>query len=235
MTIEIKIIADNAGEARSMMQDLINNQSPVPQHKTVKEGIEAPIEDLPGVTEETLPHTAINPVPQHTPPPDESENPAPIVPPPPAAGVIPPPPAAGVMTPIANDEVERDILDSEFLPWDKRIHSTSKKKVADGSWRIIKKPKEFPNSDDWHDYIDKIKKEINAVRIQGLTDPTEPQNFEALTKFGLTVVNIAEFLEIIRKYGIKNMSKGNLPENRVLIPVIYGDLVKIQAHRNENN
>ena len=54
--------------------------------------------------------------------------PAVTVPPPPAAVAPPPPPA-----PIgAFNQVTRD---AKNLPWDARIHASSKAKVADGTWR----------------------------------------------------------------------------------------------------
>ncbi len=50
----------------------------------------------------------------------------------PAAPPVPPaPPAAATPGPAANVEVDKN-----GLPWDERIHSGSRAKVADGSWRM---------------------------------------------------------------------------------------------------
>lgn len=57
--------------------------------------------------------------------------PASIPPPPPAASVVPsPPPAAATPAPAAA------AVDAKGLPWDERIHASSRAKIADGSWRM---------------------------------------------------------------------------------------------------
>lgn len=56
--------------------------------------------------------------------------PASIPPPPSAASAVPsPPPAAATPTPAA-------AVDAKGLPWDERIHASSRAKIADGSWRM---------------------------------------------------------------------------------------------------
>lgn len=56
--------------------------------------------------------------------------PASIPSPPPAASAVPsPPPAAATPAPAA-------AVDSKGLPWDERIHASSRAKIADGSWRM---------------------------------------------------------------------------------------------------
>lgn len=61
---------------------------------------------------------------------------APAVPPPPADAVPPAPPASmppsAATAPTAAPAVERD---SAGMPWDARIHASSKSKIADGTWR----------------------------------------------------------------------------------------------------
>lgn len=67
------------------------------------------------------------------------EGPADGVPMPPTVASVPAPPAvapgapAGPTTPAPSGDV-----DSAGLPWDKRIHSSSKAKNADGSWRKLR-------------------------------------------------------------------------------------------------
>lgn len=56
--------------------------------------------------------------------------PASIPPPPPAASAVPSPsPAAATPAPAA-------AVDAKGLPWDERIHASSRAKIADGSWRM---------------------------------------------------------------------------------------------------
>lgn len=56
--------------------------------------------------------------------------PASIPPPPSAASPVPsPPPAAATPAPAA-------AVDAKGLPWDERIHASSRAKIADGSWRM---------------------------------------------------------------------------------------------------
>jgi hypothetical protein len=61
-----------------------------------------------------------------------------------------------------------DDRDAEFLPWDKRIHSTNHGKVADGTWRIVRRPKIFDQETDpegaWTAYIETVKAELIAAR-----------------------------------------------------------------------
>lgn len=56
--------------------------------------------------------------------------PASTPPPPPAASAVPsPPPAAATPVPAG-------AVDAKGLPWDERIHASSRAKIADGSWRV---------------------------------------------------------------------------------------------------
>ncbi len=60
------------------------------------------------------------------------------VPPVEAAAVVPPPPpveAAAVVPPPPPVEAAAGDRDSDGLPWDGRIHSSSKARLADGRWR----------------------------------------------------------------------------------------------------
>ena len=58
--------------------------------------------------------------------------PASIPPPPSVASAVPsPPPAAATPSPAGAAEVDKN-----GLPWDERIHASSRAKIADGSWRM---------------------------------------------------------------------------------------------------
>jgi hypothetical protein len=59
-------------------------------------------------------------------------------PPPPPPMAVAPPPMAVAPPPVVEDEADVDVtglVDSDGLPWDVRIHSSSKQTVADGTWR----------------------------------------------------------------------------------------------------
>lgn len=47
-------------------------------------------------------------------------------------------------------------LDSEGLPWDERIHSGSKGKVKDGTWRLRKTPTDM-SAEQWQQYVAETK------------------------------------------------------------------------------
>lgn len=90
------------------------------------------------------------------PPSVDSEPPAPLsvdseppVPPPPpvtAGETVPPPPP----------------LDSRGLPWDARIHASSRSQVADGSWRNRKCPAD-QTKESWDQYIAQVEAELKGV------------------------------------------------------------------------
>ena len=59
-----------------------------------------------------------------------------VVPPPPVeAAVVPPPPVEAAVVPPPPVEAAAGDRDSDGLPWDGRIHSSSKARLADGRWR----------------------------------------------------------------------------------------------------
>lgn len=61
------------------------------------------------------------------------------VPPPPNVASVPAPPVAAPEAPAApSTSAPNGDVDSTGLPWDKRIHSSSKAKNADGSWRKLR-------------------------------------------------------------------------------------------------
>jgi len=81
-------------------------------------------------------------------------------PPPPPTGDAPPPPPPGdpappkepYKPPAIDDEQE---LDKDGIPWDERIHASTKNKVKAGTWK--KKPKVDPA------YYEQIKAELKAA------------------------------------------------------------------------
>lgn len=58
-----------------------------------------------------------------------------LVPPPPTAYIVPPPPVRSIAEPVAPVAPAGVELDKNGLPWDDRIHASSKVFVADGTWR----------------------------------------------------------------------------------------------------
>jgi hypothetical protein len=89
-----------------------------------------------------------------------------------------------------------DDRDAEFLPWDKRIHSTNHGKVADGTWRIVRRPKIFDQETDpegaWTAYIETVKAELIAAR-----DGDTVQEEAPITTFGDLMVMITGNIELI--------------------------------------
>ena len=118
--------------------------------------------------------------------------PAPVIPAPPVAPTaeVPvgptPPDAAAVfggaslpqdspVPPPASNGVE---LDSRGLPWDGRIHASSRAKIADGSWRNRKCPAEYQKP-QWDEFIARTEDELrNAMAIPGpLVPPAAPTTY----------------------------------------------------------
>lgn len=56
-----------------------------------------------------------------------------------------------------------DTLDDDGLPWDKRIHSRGKSRLADNTWRLARKPAD-KSQDEWNEYVETIKAELKAVQ-----------------------------------------------------------------------
>ena len=56
-----------------------------------------------------------------------------------------------------------DTLDADGIPWDKRIHSKGKSRLADDTWRLRKRPAD-KDEDEWTTYIDTVKAELKAVQ-----------------------------------------------------------------------
>ena len=55
-------------------------------------------------------------------------------------------------------------LDSEGLPWDERIHSGSKGKVKDGTWRLRKTPTD-QTAEQWQQYVADIKASLKEPDV----------------------------------------------------------------------
>ena len=60
--------------------------------------------------------------------------------------------------------IERDnTLDNAGIPWDGRIHSKGKSRLADDTWRLRKRPAD-KNEDEWSTYVESVKSELLAVQ-----------------------------------------------------------------------
>lgn len=84
----------------------------------------------------------------------DSEPPVPPPPPVTTGETVPPPPP----------------LDSRGLPWDARIHASSRSQVADGSWRNRKCPAD-QTKEAWDQYIAQVEAELKGV--MSVPTPTE--------------------------------------------------------------
>jgi len=118
------------------------------------EGVIVPTPDtgaviVPGVSPETVASPTVNPVP-----------PAPVIPVPPAEPTVAGPDAATVFGSVPQPPTVD--LDSRGLPWDGRIHASSRAKIADGSWRNRKCPAEYQKP-QWDEQIAQIEGELRAA------------------------------------------------------------------------
>lgn len=77
----------------------------------------------------------------------------------------------GWVYPDASDGTDTPLLDSEGLPWDARIHSTNKATVADGTWRLRRKPKELDEV-QWQAEIKTVRNELEQLMAIELEDDT---------------------------------------------------------------
>lgn len=60
--------------------------------------------------------------------------------------------------------IKRDnTLDSAGIPWDARIHSKGKSRLADDTWRLRKRPAD-KDEDEWSAYVESVKSELLAVQ-----------------------------------------------------------------------
>lgn len=86
--------------------------------------------------------------------------------------------ADGWVYPAASDDLtETPTLDSEGLPWDARIHSTNKATVADGTWRLRRKPKELDEA-QWQAEIKKVRNELEQLMAIELPNAEEVEEWE---------------------------------------------------------
>lgn len=60
-------------------------------------------------------------------------------------------------------------LDADGLPWDSRIHSTNKATVADGTWRLRRKPKDL-TEEQWTAEIETVRAELKQLMSIGTGD-----------------------------------------------------------------
>lgn len=63
--------------------------------------------------------------------------------------------------------------DSEGFQWDERIHSSSRKVNADGSWKAIRKPQAY-EADQWSQYVETVKAELKGASGSVTTIPEVP-------------------------------------------------------------
>lgn len=97
----------------------------------------------------------------------------------------------GWVHPDASDETVETVcvgtptLDSEGLPWDSRIHSTNKATVADGTWRLRRKPKDV-DEEQWQAEIKTVRNELEqlmAIEPGEVIDEPEIVHAPAATVF----------------------------------------------------
>ncbi|MGL4895602.1 MAG: hypothetical protein ACRC47_12280, partial [Shewanella sp.] len=52
--------------------------------------------------------------------------------------------------------------DAEGLPWDQRIHSRGKTRLADNTWRMARKPND-KTDEEWAEYVEDVKAELREL------------------------------------------------------------------------
>ena len=66
-------------------------------------------------------------------------------------------------------------IDVNGLPWDGRIHASTRTKIADGSWKKRKRPAEQYSEPEWTAYIQGIEQELRSVMaLPAVSVPVAP-------------------------------------------------------------
>src|SRR5690606_7502672 len=87
-----------------------------------------------------------------------------------------------------------DTIDADGLPWDQRIHSRGKTRLADNTWRMARKPND-KSDEEWAEYVEGVKTELRALMTIPVTvtyDPNEADPFAVDT----ADVNGVEFKQL---------------------------------------
>jgi len=166
---------------------------------------------------------------------------APPAPPAPAAptgsAAVAPPAPAPPPPPVAGAEV-----DKHGLPWDARIHASSKVKVADGAWRVRKNL----------DGATKAAVEAELRQLMALNTAAAPQAPSAPTAPGIVPpappveanplgalmfrlgphfasgkLTYAQCDEVVKRHGVQNLTQLVLTPN--LVPQVEADLMALVA------
>ena len=72
-----------------------------------------------------------------------------------------------------------DTIDADGLPWDQRIHSRGKTRLADNTWRMARKPND-KTDEEWVEYVEGVKAELKAlmaIPVAVTYDPNEDDPF----------------------------------------------------------
>lgn len=90
----------------------------------------------------------------------------------------------------AGGGVEDDTLDADGLPWDKRIHSRGKTRLADYTWRLARKPND-KTQEEWDEYVTSVKAELKAVQnIPAPSDTVTPPVVDDTTQTEVDAGNL---------------------------------------------
>lgn len=80
---------------------------------------------------------------------------------------------------VTGDDEVSDTIDADGLPWDQRIHSSGKTRLADNTWRMARKPSE-KTDEEWAEYVEGVKTELKAlmaIPVAVTYDPNEADPF----------------------------------------------------------
>lgn len=88
-------------------------------------------------------------------------------------------------------EVSDDTIDANGLPWDARIHSRGKTRLADDTWRNARKPAD-KDDDEWSAYVAEVEAELLALMEipVATTDDVQGADIEDITQAEISAGNL---------------------------------------------
>lgn len=144
--------------------------------------------------------------------------PAPMVPPP-STPIAPPIAAQAAIVKGAVD------LDTEGMPWDTRIHSGERTKIANGTWKVKRGTPA--------DLVAQVKAQLKTLPVNsaapGGAMPQTVTGCAALMRRVTTAIKSGQFtqadmLKAVNKHGIADIKDLQLPQNTIKLPLIEFEL-----------
>jgi len=136
-------------------------------------------------------------------------------------------PATTIYPEIVTTTTSGELIDADDLPWDKRIHSRGKTRLADDTWRMARKPAD-KTDEEWAEFVDGVKAELKqlmdipvATGEAGISieDITQAETSPTLDELAVADLEQVEPQPIVLP-PIKNPFEANPVVNSVTPPVI---------------